>query len=225
MPLGTQLGLILGRFGGPTWRQVGAKLREKPFQKMQPKNIKFGIVFFTIFLGFWPPTWGARGGKKSRFSLLFGCRTPSWGPDGSKMAPRSDFWTILAFANRILHDFSCFFVDFGSLQAIYFSWFLWFVYRFGGNLLVRSSSIFHRFFNIFQWIFGTRLLNGSRPPGHIFAWSWRFVYRFDTMFYTISILSCRLLINYLGTVAGLARRAVGYIYVYTQNNLEKHTTM
>ena len=87
---------------------------------MQPKNIQFRIVFFTIFLGFWPPTWGARGGKNRGFRYFLGAGRPR----GAQMAPRwlqdqifgqfSPTWAIfstifniflLIFGTRLLHDF------------------------------------------------------------------------------------------------------------------------
>ena len=96
--LGTNLASIWVRFGD----QVEAKLLKKTFQKKFSKSMMIGSDFLIIFVRFWLPTRGARGGQKSKFSLPFSRWAPSWGQDGSKMAPRSDFWTIFAALSPIL---------------------------------------------------------------------------------------------------------------------------
>ena len=44
-----------------------------------------GIAFLTIFVQFWPPTWGARGGVNERGFRYF---LDAGRPRGAKMAPR-----------------------------------------------------------------------------------------------------------------------------------------
>ena len=99
----SQLGSILGGFGGPRWGQVGTKSLQKSIFKSIKKMIIFLIALGTDFDRFWAPTWGIWGGESSPFSdpLIFflvswGLLGPRWPQDPSKDDFGFDFrrfWT------------------------------------------------------------------------------------------------------------------------------------
>ena len=85
----TQLGSILGGFGGPSWGQVGTKSLRKSILKLIIKMITFRIALGTDFDRFSAPRWAPRGGPRNHFSRFLGLLGPSWGQDGPKIPPRT----------------------------------------------------------------------------------------------------------------------------------------
>ena len=85
----SQLGSILGGFGGPSWGQVGTKSLRKSILKLIIKMITFRIALGTDFDRFSAPRWAPRGGPRNHFSKFLGLLGPSWGQDGPKIPPRT----------------------------------------------------------------------------------------------------------------------------------------
>ena len=88
-------GSNLASFSVGFGHQMGPKLppscQKKAGFKMLRKNVKFRMLFFTIFVEFGPPTWSAQGVQRTEFSRHFCCWVPSWGQDGSKNRFFTDF--------------------------------------------------------------------------------------------------------------------------------------
>ena len=98
-PTWLNFGRVLAPKLGTSWQQVALKIDAKNDQKT------YHILdrFWNDFTGFWPPTWGSRGGPRTHFWKSFLAPGGFLGPSWAKMDPRlvqdafwERFWTILA---------------------------------------------------------------------------------------------------------------------------------
>ena len=84
----SQLGLIVGGFGGSRWGQVGTKSLPNRSSNQSTKMITFWIALGGDFAPFWAPTLPPRGGPRNHFSMFLGLLRQSWCQNGPKTSPR-----------------------------------------------------------------------------------------------------------------------------------------
>ena len=198
---GSQLGSILGGFWRPSWIQVGTKWHQNPTTQPIKKIITFwkasGTNFNQFLVDFGSNLGGPGGSNEPAFWWLVG----SWSQDAPKTPPRALPEAPRAPKSQILVDF---WWIFGWFSLDFCLIFMRFLIHFLVNFWSGALVVWCVFSLLLCWLVGLLV--------RCFA----------------GFLVCWLSVGQLsgptvpGTVAGLARRALGYIQIHIHIHIYIH---